>query len=205
MKNASSRACCNYLAKTKKTSQKLRAAIGNIPAAVITRSNSYLSSGAAVYNARTRINDYVTSTSCSSDIAKGLRPHVYYLNKIGFCVLHDVSIVLKTLADLMIDEEGDYSGTLSVVIPLVLAAREDMSSIIDNALYNDRSENKIINTRNVGAWKEQMLELWDTYLLSFLNDELFLAATMLYPRNGCGQNLSNYAVAKKAQRALQNL
>lgn len=40
------------------------------------------------------------------------------------------------------------------------------------------------------------------YLSSFLNDELFLCATLLDPRNACGRNLT-YVVAKSAERALR--
>lgn len=40
------------------------------------------------------------------------------------------------------------------------------------------------------------------YLSSFLNDDLFLCATLLDPRNGCGRNLT-YAIAKDAERALR--
>lgn len=199
---ASSLACCNYLAKTTKTSQKLRAAIGNIPAGVVTRWNSYLMSAVAVYDARMKLNEYVSSVRCASDVAKMLQPRLDYLNKGGFRVLHDVSVVLKPLADLTIDEEGELYVSSSTVIPRLIAARAHMTTVIDNALKNDRSGHKIIDPKIVGTWKEQVHELWDMYLESFLDDELFLCATLLDPRNGCGLNLT-YAIAKNAERALR--
>lgn len=171
IKIASSLACCNYLAKATKTSQKLRTVIGNIPVGVITRWNSYLLSAVAVYNARTNINEYVNSVRCASDMASMVKPRVAYLNNGGFCFLHNVSVSLQTLVDLTIDEEGEISVTSSTVVPRLIAARENMTS---NSVKGYRNEARIIDPTSVATRKVQMHELWDTYQSSFLNDELFI-------------------------------
>lgn len=44
-------------------------------------------------------------------------------------------------------------------------------------------------------------DLWSAYLESFLQDDHFLCATLLDPRNGCGRNL-NWSLAKKSKGAL---
>ena len=72
-KVATALACCNYFARLSKISQKFRAAVGCIPAGVITRWNSYMDTAMAVYRAKAKLNDYVDSALGDGEIASQLR------------------------------------------------------------------------------------------------------------------------------------
>eukprot|EP00171_Calliarthron_tuberculosum_P001259 IDg1259t1 len=200
-KIASAMACCNYLAKFSKISQKFRSCVGNIPAGVHTRWNSYLNSALAVYNARVKLTEYVNSADCTGDAAVNLRTRVDYLAKSGFRLLHDLVVVLQPLMNLTIDEEGDKYITSSVVLPRLIAAHRKIGQIFRNAGRNDNSCSAIIDCEVVKAWELKFYSLWNTYLEGFLHDELLLSATLLDGRNGCGRELS-IALLKEAKAAL---
>lgn len=202
-KISSALAYCNYFARKAKTSTKLRKFTGSISMGLVTRRNSYLMSALAVYNVHGRLNEYVGAPGNKGDIAAMLQPRLDHLNRGGFRVLHDICALVKPLGDITIDEEAELYITSTTIIPRLLAAKKHMDKIIENALKGDSSKHNVIDTRTVGAWKEAMIHLWDTYLAIFLDDQAFLCATILDPRNGCGRNLT-VPIVKKAQRALED-
>lgn len=200
---ATAMACCNYLARLTKISQKVQQKIGRIPTGVCTRWNSYLDSAIAVYNSRTEIGNYVNDPSCTSDVAPVLRSRADFLALKGYRILHDLVAVLKPLMDITIDEEGEFYITSSAVVPRLISARRKISCLLVAAKDGSRRGNQIIDPELVASWEPLFYELWDNYLEGFLHDELFLCSTLLDARNGCGQELSS-ALLTEALSALES-
>lgn len=196
-------ACCNYLARLTKVSQKVRSAVGNIPAGVCTRWNSYLNSAMVVYNARAKFDEYVNSASCSSSIAPVLRCRIEFLAQKGYRILHDMVKFLKPLMDITIDEEGELYITSSLVIPRLLTAKRKMVTILNAAKNGCRSNGCIIDPDLVASWEPLFNDLWNSYLDGFIHDDMLLCATLLDARNGCGRELS-VSLLSEAKTALQS-
>lgn len=149
---ASAMACSNYLAHTSKVSQKLRCAIGVIPVGVITRWNSYLLSAVATFKARSKLNEYVDSANCASDLAPLLRVRLDYLNQGGFRVLHDVVTVLEPLAEITISQEGELYVTSSRIVPLLLDAKRHADKLFEEC-QNGSVSGKLLDPSIVKMWK----------------------------------------------------
>lgn len=194
-------ACCNYFARLSKISQQFRDKVGLIACGVPTRWNSYLDSAFQVYQARSKIDSYVNSSTCAPSLASALRARVDLLSNGGYRVLHDLVVFLKPLMDLTIDEEGEKYITSSVIVPRLLVAKRKIGSFISSATRGDTADGAFIDSHTVGSWETIFYNLWDSYVDGFLHDELLLTATLLDPRNGFGCGLS-FSLLKEAKEAL---
>lgn len=139
------------------------------------------------------------------DLALQLRSRLEHLNQGGFRVLKDTCTLLKPLADLTISAEGEHYVTASTVIPRLLAAKKHADEIFQATNNGDDYNGSITDPLVVSQWNGAWKKLWDTYLHGFITDELFLCATLLDPRNGCGRNLTPPILLKAKAALLERL
>lgn len=97
------------------------------------RWGSYLDSALAVYKARSKLVEYVNSSSCTADASPLLRSRVDYLSTSGHRVLHDLVVFLNPLMDITIYEEGEYYIKSSVVVSRFLTPRQQLGTILEKA------------------------------------------------------------------------
>lgn len=89
-----------------KLSQNINAAVVTIPCGVPTRWNSYINCAHKVYQARSKIDDYLYSASCDGDIVASLQPRLNHLTQGAYRVVHDSIVLLQPLCHVTIDEEA---------------------------------------------------------------------------------------------------
>lgn len=180
---ASAMACCNYLAKLSGLSQKFQSHVGTIPAGVATRWNSYIKAAYEVYQRADKIRNYANSPHCKGESKEAILARLKFLDeKDGYVVLHDLIVLLKPLMDITIDEEAELYITSSAVIPRLCAAKQRIDEIFGNAARGDNCGGQILNMDRVKQWKDLVNDLWAEYLDGFVNDEVFLCASLLDAR-----------------------
>lgn len=119
-------------------------------------------------------------------------------------MLKDLLQLLKPLMSMTIDEEGELYVTSSTVVPRFWSAKCDINKIFSEACGSPSESRSIINPRVVSSWRTTFNNLWDDYLEEFLYDYLFLAATILDPRSGCGHRLSEH-ILESAMATLRKM
>lgn len=200
---ATSIACCNYIAKLTKLSQKFQSQVGTFVRGVPTRWNSYINSARSVYEARSKIDAFMHSQHCDGKYAEALDIRVSKLHQGGYQILHDLMVLLQPFCDLTVSEEGDKYPTSSVVVPRLLSIKAHLRNVFTATESGDCQSVKILNCRNVLSWKPTLDKLWDKYVTGFIEDEMFLMATIVDPRNGCGSKLT-WSLLKKGIEALKS-
>jgi hypothetical protein len=187
---ASAMASCNYLAKLSGLSHKFRSAVGAIPAGVGTRWNSYIMTARAVLLMRNELTNYTFAVNTDRAVADLLKPHVTHLLMMsGFNLLHDMVQLLAPLTDITINEAGELYITSSSVIPQLVDAKQRIDTILAACARGDNLKGAIAQPAKVAAWAALVAKLWDTYLAGFVDDDLFLSATMVDARWQLGVSL----------------
>ena len=149
-----------------------------------------MDSAESVYNARAKLDSFIHSSNCDGKMIDSLDIRVSMLQSGGYHVIHDIIVLLRPFCDITICEEGDKYPTSSVIIPRLLSIKSDVDKLFLFAEENNRQAAKILSPRNVNSWKESFMSLWEKHISGFLEDEIFLMATIVDPRNSCGSQLT---------------
>ena len=107
-----------------------------------------------------------------------MSPHIMVLRRKGFDMLHDLCSLLTPLMALTI-EEGEKYITSSSVIPRWIEAMKGIDAVTAEAEANRTGNGLIIPPKLVKSWKSTVDSLWDVYVAGFLEDPIFLVATIL--------------------------
>ena len=187
-------AAANYLAKLSGLSQKFRGQVGRIRTATPTRWNSYLVAANDVVLHKSKIIRYYESLS-PAESAK-MSPHMTVLRHKGFDMLHDLCSLLAPLMALAIDEEGEKYITSSSAIPRLIEAKKGIDTVMAEAEADRTGNGLIIRPKVVNGWKSTVDSLWNVYVADFLEDPIFLVATILDVRFCLGVTLPAQLRAK---------
>jgi hAT family C-terminal dimerisation region len=94
-----------------------------------------------------------------------------------------LALVFQPFVDLLLGEEGEYYITSSPVVPRLVAEKKRIEDIMTQAANGDTSSG-ITRPALVAGWKTNFDRLWQRYVSAFIEDEIFLSATVFDPRFG---------------------
>jgi hypothetical protein len=170
----------NYMALRSKTSQHFAQMVGRFATGTKTRWNSFIRLGEQIYNARVKLSEYNHNDDRES--AK-FDEQYNVLHNGGFKTLHDFCVLMAPLMSITIDEEGERYITSSSIIPRIHSATDKIDGLF--ALNLQAVPAGVFQQpREVARWQNHFNRLIATYLKPFLEDEVFLVATLLDRRRG---------------------
>ena len=183
---------------------------------MVTRWNSYIASAEAVLRLKSKISDFVHSSSVGASVTASMAAQTDLLNSYGYKVLQDMVTLLKPLMQITIDEEGKLYITASAVIPRLQYAKKYTDNVFDMANGGSRPAefSQLLMPQLVKEWRPCFDELWAKYIKKFIDDPLLKVASLVDIRyvtsfhasqlRESSECLLNFTWEQRARRSVQS-